>query len=85
LFREHSVSREAALIALRERELVWEIVYTSPSLTGIRAAAMADLAITPLPAAGRTRPTNIAGGVEAQTSAKRVDRSANPTDGEIES
>jgi len=50
LYREHSVSREAALIALRESELVWEIVYTSPSLTGVRAAALAGLAITPLPA-----------------------------------
>jgi DNA-binding transcriptional LysR family regulator len=27
-----------------------EIVYTSPSLTGVRAAALAGLAITPLPA-----------------------------------
>ena len=27
----------------------WEIVYTSPSLTGVRAAALAGLAITPLP------------------------------------
>ncbi len=50
LYREHSVSRDAALIALRERELVWQIVYTSPSLTGVRAAALAGLAITPLPA-----------------------------------
>jgi DNA-binding transcriptional LysR family regulator len=50
LYRERSVSREAALIALRESELDWEIVYTSPSLTGIRAAALAGLAITPLPA-----------------------------------
>ena len=31
-------------------ELIWEIVYTSPSLTGVRAAALAGLAITPLPA-----------------------------------
>jgi DNA-binding transcriptional LysR family regulator len=50
LYREHSVSRDAALIALRERELAWQIVYTSPSLTGVRAAALAGLAITPLPA-----------------------------------
>src|ERR1700730_12748511 len=50
LYREHSVSRDAALIALRERELVWQMVYTSPSLTGVRAAARAGLAITPLPA-----------------------------------
>jgi hypothetical protein len=39
-----------ALIALRESELAWQIVYTSPSLTGVRAAALAGLAITPLPA-----------------------------------
>src|SRR5712672_4715176 len=49
LYRERSVSREAALIALRESELVWQIVCTSPSLTGVRAAALAGLAITPLP------------------------------------
>jgi DNA-binding transcriptional LysR family regulator len=30
--------------------LTWEITYTSPSLTGVRAAALAGLAITPLPA-----------------------------------
>src|ERR1700726_1816214 len=50
LYRERSVSREAALIALRESEWVWQIVCTSPSLTGVRAAALAGLAITPLPA-----------------------------------
>jgi DNA-binding transcriptional LysR family regulator len=50
LYREHSVSRDAALISLRESELIWQIVYTSPSLTGVRAAALAGLAITPLPA-----------------------------------
>src|ERR1700756_4404644 len=49
LYRERSVSREAALAALRDAELTWEIVYTSPSLTGVRAAALAGLAITPLP------------------------------------
>jgi DNA-binding transcriptional LysR family regulator len=49
LYREHSVSRDAALTALRASELVWQIVYTSPSLTGVRAAALAGLAITPLP------------------------------------
>jgi DNA-binding transcriptional LysR family regulator len=42
-------SREAALAALREAELTWEIVYTSSSLTGVRAAALAGLAIAPLP------------------------------------
>ncbi|GGF04818.1 LysR family transcriptional regulator [Aliidongia dinghuensis] len=50
LFREHSVSREAALDACRNRERPWRIVYTSPSLTGVRAAALAGLAVTPLPA-----------------------------------
>src|SRR5467141_2075687 len=49
LYRERSVSREAALAALNDNELTWEIVYTSPSLTGVRAAALAGLAITPLP------------------------------------
>jgi DNA-binding transcriptional LysR family regulator len=50
LYRERSVSREAALAALNKSELIWDIVYTSPSLTGVRAAALAGLAITPLPA-----------------------------------
>ena len=50
LYRERSVSREAALTALRNSELTWEIVYTSPSLIGVRAAALAGLAVTPLPA-----------------------------------
>ena len=50
LYRENSVSREAALAALDNGEWSWEIVYTSPSLTGVRAAALAGLAITPLPA-----------------------------------
>src|SRR6202008_4538948 len=50
LYRERSVSREAALAALQDGELTWEIVYTSPSLTGVRAAALAGFAITPLPA-----------------------------------
>jgi len=50
LFREHSVSRDAALDAFRNSERPWHIVYTSPSLTGVRAAALAGLAVTPLPA-----------------------------------
>jgi DNA-binding transcriptional LysR family regulator len=50
LFREHSVSREAALDVLRNSEWTWHIVCTSPSLTGVRAAALAGLAVTPLPA-----------------------------------
>jgi DNA-binding transcriptional LysR family regulator len=45
-----SVSREAALAALQDGELKWEIVYTTPSLTGVRAAALAGLAIKPFPA-----------------------------------
>jgi DNA-binding transcriptional LysR family regulator len=49
LYRERSVSREVALAALQDSELTWEIVHTSPSLTGLRAAALAGLAITPLP------------------------------------
>jgi DNA-binding transcriptional LysR family regulator len=49
LYREQSVSRDAALVALRASKCVWQIVYTSPSLTGVRAAALAGLAITPLP------------------------------------
>jgi DNA-binding transcriptional LysR family regulator len=49
LYREQSVCREAALAALQNSELPWEIVYTSPSLTGVRAAALAGLAIAPLP------------------------------------
>src|ERR1700731_703001 len=47
---ERSGSREAALAALNDNELTWEIIYASPSLTGVRAAALAGLAITPLPA-----------------------------------
>lgn len=50
LYREHSVSRDAALVALRDIDITWQIVYTSPSLTGVRAAALAGLAVTPLPA-----------------------------------
>jgi DNA-binding transcriptional LysR family regulator len=50
LYHERSISREAALAAFRDSDLTWEIVYSSPSLTGVRAAALAGLAITPLPA-----------------------------------
>ena len=49
LFRERSLSREAALAALRGTERSWHIVYTRPSLSGLRAAALAGLAVTPLP------------------------------------
>jgi DNA-binding transcriptional LysR family regulator len=48
-YRERSVCREAAIAALNDSELTWEIIYTSPSLTGVRAAALAGLAIAPLP------------------------------------
>src|ERR1700747_3508611 len=47
LYRERSVSREAALAALNDSELTWEIIYTSPSLTGVPAAALAGLALRP--------------------------------------
>jgi len=50
LFHERAVSREAALDALRAGERPWRIVYTSHSLTGVRAAALAGLAVTPIPA-----------------------------------
>jgi len=49
LYRDRSVSRDAALEALRSNDLRWDIVCTSPSLTGVRAAALAGLAVTPLP------------------------------------
>jgi DNA-binding transcriptional LysR family regulator len=50
LYRERSVTREATLAALQASDWTWSIVYTSPSLTGVRAAALAGLAIAPLPA-----------------------------------
>ena len=55
LYRERSVSREAALAALQDGELTWEIVYTSPSLTGVRAAALALYADGILGASARQR------------------------------
>jgi DNA-binding transcriptional LysR family regulator len=61
LYRERSVSRDAALSALRGSELSWEIVYTSPSLTGVRAAAIAGLAITPLPLSAVTAGLRVLG------------------------
>ncbi|EJN12531.1 transcriptional regulator [Bradyrhizobium sp. YR681] len=64
LYRERSVSRDAALSALRDSELAWEIVYTSPSLTGVRAAAVAGLAITPLPLSAITSGLRVLGAVE---------------------
>jgi DNA-binding transcriptional LysR family regulator len=64
LYRERSVSREAALAALNDSELTWEIVYSSPSLTGVRAAALAGLAITPLPASAMIAGLQILGPAE---------------------
>jgi DNA-binding transcriptional LysR family regulator len=48
LFPEHCI-RDTALAALRDSEMPWEILCTSPTLTGIRAAALAGLAVTPVP------------------------------------
>jgi DNA-binding transcriptional LysR family regulator len=48
LYHEPSISREAALAALRRTERSWYILCTSPSLTGVRAAALAGLAVTPI-------------------------------------
>ena len=64
LYRERSVSREATLATLRDSDLTWEIVYTSPSLTGVRAAALAGLAITPLPASAMISGLRILGAEE---------------------
>jgi DNA-binding transcriptional LysR family regulator len=64
LYRERSVSRDAALLALRDAELGWEIVYTSPSLTGVRAAAVAGLAVTPLPLGAVTAGLRVLGAAE---------------------
>src|SRR6202045_337958 len=64
LYRERSVSREAALAALHDSELTWEIIYTSPSLTGVRAAAPAAPTTPPLPASALTAGLRILGGEE---------------------
>ena len=48
-FPEPCPYREAALRALAGSEKRWRIVSTSPSLAGVRAAAFAGLAVTPLP------------------------------------
>src|SRR5437764_4785005 len=64
LYRERSVSREAALAALNDNELTWDILYTSPSLTDVRAAAIAGLAITPLPASAVIAGLRILGAAE---------------------
>lgn len=48
-FPEPCSYREAALRALAATRKRWRIVSTSSSLAGVRAAAMAGLAVTPLP------------------------------------
>ena len=48
-FPEPCPYREAALRALAGSQKRWRIVSTSPSLAGVRAAAVAGLALTPLP------------------------------------
>lgn len=49
LFPEPCVYRDAALRLLREQERAYQIVYVSPSYSGLKAAAAAGFAITPLP------------------------------------
>src|SRR5271163_1663674 len=73
LYREHSVSREAALEAVRDSERAWHIVYTSPSLTGVRAAALAGLAVTPLPASAVGRGLRILGDKEGMPPLPNLD------------
>jgi DNA-binding transcriptional LysR family regulator len=48
-FPEPCPYRAAALRALAGSQKQWRIVSTSPSMAGIRAAAVAGLAVTPLP------------------------------------
>jgi DNA-binding transcriptional LysR family regulator len=48
-FPEPCPYRAAALRALAGSQKQWRIVSTSPSMAGIRAAAIAGLAVTPLP------------------------------------
>jgi DNA-binding transcriptional LysR family regulator len=48
-FPEPCPYREAALRALASSEHQWRVVSTSGSLAGVRAAAIAGLALTPLP------------------------------------
>jgi len=47
LFDPPCVFRDAALAALDARQIPWRIAYSSPSLTGLRAAVEAGLAVTP--------------------------------------
>ncbi|PDT80257.1 LysR substrate-binding domain-containing protein [Sinorhizobium sp. BJ1] len=48
-FPEPCPYREAAIESLAESQRPWRIAYTSPSIAGVRAAALAGLAVTPLP------------------------------------
>ncbi len=53
-FPEPCVYREAAINALSGKGQAFEIVYVSPSFSGVKAAAAAGLAMTPLPASVMT-------------------------------
>jgi DNA-binding transcriptional LysR family regulator len=53
-FPEPCVYRQVALARLREQERPYEIIYVSPSFSGVKAAAAAGLAMTPLPASVMT-------------------------------
>ncbi|UTV41930.1 LysR substrate-binding domain-containing protein (plasmid) [Ensifer adhaerens] len=48
-FPEPCPYREAAIESLAASQLPWRIAYISPSIAGVRAAALAGLAVTPLP------------------------------------
>lgn len=48
-FPEPCPYREAAIASLAESQRPWQIVYISPSIAGVRAAALAGLAVTPVP------------------------------------
>lgn len=48
-FPEPCPFREAAIAALASNPYPWRIAYVSPSISSVRAAALAGLAVTPLP------------------------------------
>lgn len=48
-FPEPCPFREAAIAALASNQHPWRIAYVSPSISSVRAAALAGLAVTPLP------------------------------------
>lgn len=48
-FPEPCPFREAAIAVLAMNQQPWRIAYVSPSVSGVRAAALAGLAVTPLP------------------------------------